>query len=119
MNAIHGTYLNGMIVPDVRPEWVEGARVCVNLDDDADLPADDDESPEAIAKRVALMDEFMREPVMTDEEAEEFERHLKEQKARELASWSPTRKQGLEAQGDVQGAPVVQTLARAAGSQSN
>jgi len=86
MSAIRGTYINGMIVPDSVPNWAEGARVSMTLQESSDFPADDD-SPEAITRRVALMDEFERAPVMTDVEAEEFERLLKEQRAVEVGMW--------------------------------
>jgi hypothetical protein len=66
MNAIHGTYLNGMIVPDEPLDWPDGTRVYMEV-------IEDEDSPEAIAKRVALMEEFLHEPVMSEEEADKFE----------------------------------------------
>jgi hypothetical protein len=76
MSAIPGMYVNGMIIPDVKPDWAEGARVSVELAEKLDVPDPEDESPEAIAKRIALMDRM--EPPMSEQEALEWERHLKE-----------------------------------------
>jgi hypothetical protein len=85
MNTIRGTYLNGMIVPDTRPEWVEGSRVSVNLAEAKGF--EDEDSPEAIARRLAVMDELLDISPMPDEEIEAWERQRVQAKARELASW--------------------------------
>jgi hypothetical protein len=82
MNAVGGTYEGGRIVPDAPPEWTNGTRLNIEA---IELPEDDDVSPEAIAKRLALIDRV--EPWMTPEEFAEWERERAEEKARFLAQW--------------------------------
>jgi hypothetical protein len=50
-----------------------------------ELPADDDASPEAITKRLALMDRV--QPWMTPEEQAEWERVRADTKAFQLSQW--------------------------------
>jgi len=85
MSAIRGTYLNGTIVPDTLPGCAEGTRVDLNPADAWEIPLSEDDSPEANAKRLAVMDTLR--PVMSEEEALEWERQRAEDKARELADW--------------------------------
>ncbi|MFO0803742.1 MAG: hypothetical protein U0791_11570 [Gemmataceae bacterium] len=82
MDAIGATFVDGDIVPDVSPEWKTGTRLNIEA---AELPDDDDVSPEAIAKRLALIDRV--EPWMTPEDFAEWERERAEEKARFLANW--------------------------------
>jgi hypothetical protein len=86
MSAIRGTYLNGTIVPDTQPAWAEGTRVSMDVASATEYP-DDDESPDAIAKQLALMEAFEREPVMSDDDADAFERCLKENRKLDLDLW--------------------------------
>lgn len=86
MNAVRGTFVKGMIVPDVQPSWEDGARVLVNLDDaQIDEFVDEDVSPEAIAKRLALMD--LVEPWMTPEEEAQWKKERAEEKVVQLSMW--------------------------------
>ena len=93
MSAIRGTYLNGTIVPDTQPGWAEGTRVELSAAEERGIPLTDDDSPEANAKRLAIMETL--QPVMTEEQAREWERQRAEAKAAELADWANwTRKIG-------------------------
>lgn len=64
-----GKVVGGKVVVDVPADWPEGAEVRVEpIDPEAELPDDEDVSPEAIARRLALMAQI--EPFLTpDEEA--------------------------------------------------
>lgn len=88
MSAIRGTYLNGSIVLDTNPDWAEGTLVDVDVASDPEYPDDDDDSPEANAKRIALMEEFERGPVMSDEDAEQFEVFIRDQSKAEKPTWT-------------------------------
>ena len=83
MNAVGATFVDGEIVPDDPPDWRTGTRLNIEA---TELPDDDDVSPEAIAKRLALIDRV--EPWMAPEEFAEWERVRAEEKARFLANWS-------------------------------
>src|SRR5260221_13374019 len=87
MSAIRGTFMDGKIIPDALPSWANGARVVVELDDSLrdDPPVDEDVSPEAIAKRLALMEQV--EPWMTPEEDAEWRRQRAEDKKTQLGMW--------------------------------
>lgn len=69
MPAVYGKVVGGKVVVDAPADWPEGAEVRVEPIDPADeLPDDEDGSPEAIARRLALMAQI--EPFLTaDEEA--------------------------------------------------
>ena len=82
MNAIGATFVDGDIIPDGLPDWKSGTRLNIEA---TELPDDDDVSPEAIAKRLLLIDRV--EPWMTPEEFAEWERVRAEEKARFLANW--------------------------------
>jgi hypothetical protein len=81
MSAIPATFIDGMIIPDVPPDWPNGMRVwmrpaeCHERDQ---LPNDDDLSPAAIARRLELIDQI--QPFLTPEEEEDWKKALAEQK---------------------------------------
>jgi len=82
MGAIRGTYIDGKVVLDRPVKWVEGTEVWIELVDPpyGCLPEDDDNSSEAIARRLALMDRM--EPVgMTEEDIAAWEKVRAEDKA--------------------------------------
>jgi hypothetical protein len=87
MSEINATVIDGQIVPDAPPAWPNGTRVAVKPVGQTgdDLPDDDDSSPEAIAKRLALMDRVR--PWMTPDEFAEWERVRAENKAFQLSQW--------------------------------
>jgi hypothetical protein len=116
VNTIHATILDGKIIPDTPVELPNGTRVEINpltpdatIPDDApddsrttraserrrllvgDLPDDNDTSPEAIAKRLALMDRV--QPWMTPEEFAEWERVRAQDKAFQLSQWEKWAKE--------------------------
>ena len=85
MSAIRGTFLNGGIVPDVSPPWADGTRLDLEPREESGPVDEEVSSPEEIARLLALMDSL--EPVMSEEEALEWERQRREQKEKELADW--------------------------------
>jgi len=93
MSAIRGTIRDGKVIFDTPPDWPEGTPVevepvCAGAADE--LPDDDDDSPEAIARRLALMDRV--QPWMTPEEEEVWKQRRAEDKAAELARWEARNK---------------------------
>jgi hypothetical protein len=87
MSAIRGTIQDGKVVFNTPPNWPNGAEVVVELAPPVadELPDDDDTSPEAIARRLALMDRVR--PWMTPEEEAAWKKQREEDKAAELAQW--------------------------------
>lgn len=92
MSTIRGTIQDGKVVFDSPTDWPEGTEVSVEplgsiLQEPADiLPNGDDASPEAIARRLALMDRV--EPWMTMEEEAAWKKQREEDKAAQLAMWN-------------------------------
>lgn len=96
MNAIRGTIQDGKVVFHTPPDLPEGTPVAVSpLTPGAnaidDLSDDNDTGPEAIAKRLALMDRV--QPWMTPEEYAEWERMRAEDKAFQLSQWEKWSKE--------------------------
>lgn len=60
MHPIHGTYIDGSIVPDNRPDWPNGKRVVIEpvAQQSIEMMTEDDQGsdPESIAKWLALVD---------------------------------------------------------------
>jgi hypothetical protein len=70
---LRGTIRNGQVVLDAPAAWQDGTPVAVAPVTHADeLPDDADGSPEAIARRLALMDRV--QPWMTPDELAAWER---------------------------------------------
>lgn len=86
MPTITGTFTSGQVVFPTPPDWPDGTTVRVEKHTlPPGLPDDDDVSPEAIARRLELMD---AEPVpMTDEEYAAWRAWLAQRKAEQLALW--------------------------------
>ena len=97
MNTIRGTIHNGQVIFDTPPELKEGTPVAVSplatsgMIASDDLPDDNDSSPEAIAKRLALMDRVR--PWMTPEELADWERIRADDKAFQLSQWEKWTKE--------------------------
>jgi hypothetical protein len=89
MSTIRGRYIGGKVILDAPADWPEGAEVNVELTSPGELPDerpdDEDTSPEAIARRLALMDRV--EPWMTPEEEAAWKKQREEDKAVQLAFW--------------------------------
>src|SRR5262245_57299696 len=88
MSVIHGTYRDGKIILDSPPaDWPEGTEVVVKLSDPVvgELPDDEDVSPDAIARRLALMEQV--EPWMTPEQDAAWRQQREKDKAEQLAMW--------------------------------
>jgi hypothetical protein len=88
VSAIPATFIDGKIIPDVRPDWPNGTRVRVRpaeCHERDQLPDDDDLSPAAIARRLELIDQI--QPFLTPEEEEDWKKALAEQKAWQIANW--------------------------------
>lgn len=84
MDEVRGTIRNGQVVLDAPAAWSDGTPVAVAPLGRADeLPDDNDSSPEAIARRLALMDRVR--PWMTPDELAEWERGRAEVKAFQLS----------------------------------
>jgi hypothetical protein len=82
MNVIHGTYLDGKIVPDSIPQWGNGTRVVMELENQADQGND----PDSIARWIAWYDAL--EPlILTADDEERMALARKEQREFELANW--------------------------------
>jgi hypothetical protein len=94
MNAIKGTFKNGQIVLDAPADWPEGCRVIVEPVPEEETfgirEEDWPDTPEGIARHLALMDQI--EPLeMTPEEEAEWQAARKAQKEYEIAhfeEWS-------------------------------
>jgi hypothetical protein len=93
MSAIRGTIHDGKVTVTTPLGWPDGAEVVVKLAAPVsdELPDDDDDSPEAIARRLALMDRV--QPWMTSEELAEWERMRAEDKAFQLSQWEKWSKE--------------------------
>jgi hypothetical protein len=88
MSTIRGTIQDGKVVFDTPPDVPNGTPVTVNFSPWAgtdDLPDDDDQSPEAIARRLALMDRVQQ--WLTPEEQAAWEKARAEDKAFQLSQW--------------------------------
>lgn len=87
--AVRGKFVDGKIVLEAPPDWPDGTEVSVEPSAESDgLPDDEDGSPEAIARRLALMDRRVGAgPWLTPEEYAAWEQRRAEQKAWELARW--------------------------------
>jgi hypothetical protein len=92
MNAIHGTYIDGKIVPDENPDWPEGKRILLVDPNEGDSKPrtgmreeDWPTTPEGIAALVAQMDQIR--PFLTPEEEAAWHKALSEQKAYQLSHW--------------------------------
>lgn len=86
MSTIRGTIRDGKVVLDEPANWPEGTRVQIELTDPQvvePVPGDEDDSPEAIEHRLALMDRF--DAWMTEEELAAWERVRAENKAFQLS----------------------------------
>lgn len=87
MDAIHGTYNNGIIELDAPVSWPDGSRVTVVADretlgmDEASWP----KTPEEISAHIARM-ESREIPEMTEEEWEEWQRAREASKRYTLAN---------------------------------
>jgi hypothetical protein len=85
MGAVTARFINGQIVPDGPVDWPEGCRLVVEPAGDANGAAED--TPEAIARRLTLMDQI--EPlVRTAEEEAEWEAARKAEKEYEKATFN-------------------------------
>jgi hypothetical protein len=88
MSTIRGTIQDGQVILSAPADLPNGTPVAVNPLPPAaadELPDDDDASPEAIARRLALMDRV--QPWMTPEEEAAWKKQREEDKAAELAQW--------------------------------
>ncbi|MBP3958615.1 hypothetical protein J8F10_25490 [Gemmata sp. G18] len=97
MSTIHGTIRGGKVVFDTPPDLPDGTRVVVDLvapSVEESLPDDDGNSPEAIEKRLALMDQF--QAWMTPEEFAEWEKMRAEDKAFQLSQWEKWNQEAAE-----------------------
>lgn len=101
MSAVYGKVVGGKVVVDVPDEWPEGTEVRVDrLDPEDELPDDEDGSPEAIARRLAIMDRRVGAgPWLTPEEYAAWEQRRAEQKAWELARWDEENEKARKAFG--------------------
>ena len=94
MSAIRGTIQDGKVILSTPTNLPNGTQVAVSplppvgVDE---LPDDDDASPEAIARRLALIDRV--QPWMTPEELAEWERVRAEDKAFQLSQWEKWTKE--------------------------
>ena len=88
MSTIRGTIQDGQVALSKPADLPNGTEVTVNpvsppgVDE---LPDDEDVSPEAIARRLALMDRVL--PWMTPEQEAAWKKQREEDKAAELAQW--------------------------------
>ncbi|VTS03201.1 unnamed protein product [Gemmata massiliana] len=97
MSTIRGTIRGGRVVLDTPTDLPDGTQVVVKLIRPplaALLPDDDDSSPEAIEKRLALMDQF--QPWMTPEEFAAWEKTRAEDKAFQLSQWEKWNREVAE-----------------------
>ncbi len=88
MSAIRGTIQDGQVVLSKPADLPNGTEVTVNPVSSPgvdELPDDEDVSPEAIARRLALMDRV--QPWMTPEQEAAWKKQREEDKAAELAQW--------------------------------
>jgi hypothetical protein len=86
MSAIHGTIQDGQVVLNTPADLPNGTEVTVRPTAQADqLPDDDDNSPEAIAQRLALIDRV--QPWMSPEEQAEWDKVRAEEKLFQLSQW--------------------------------
>ena len=98
MNAIRGTIQDGQVILSTPANLPDGTPVTVNpvtpggVDE---LPDDDNVSPEAIAKRLALIERV--QPWMTPEELAKWERARAEDRAFQLSQWEKWTKEVGEA----------------------
>ena len=83
VNGAHGTYRNGVVVPEGPVDWPEGSRVQMSrADEGKDYCVDGsewDDSPEAIEKWKAWFDSLG--PVFGGEELGNFEEFLRSARA--------------------------------------
>jgi hypothetical protein len=88
MSSIRGTIQDGQVVLSKPADLPNGTRVTVEpmaIAESDELPDDDDASPEAIARRLALIDRI--QPFLSPEDEVEWKKALAEQKAFQLATW--------------------------------
>jgi hypothetical protein len=87
MSVVHGRYIDGKVVLDTPADWPEGAEVRVYLAGTTPdgWPDDEDDSPEAIARRLALMERI--QPGMTPDEEAAWKEQRAKDKAAQLAMW--------------------------------
>jgi hypothetical protein len=95
MTAIKATWKNGQIVPDGTVDWPEGCRLIIEpVAEEATLGIREEdwpETPEGIARHMALMDQI--EPlIMTPEEEAEWRAALKAQKDFDKANFEERAK---------------------------
>ncbi|AWM41182.1 hypothetical protein GobsT_02070 [Gemmata obscuriglobus] len=81
MSTIRGIIRDGKVVLDGPVTLPEGTQVTIATP----LPADDDNSPEAIQRRLVLMDAFGA--WMSEDELAAWERVRAEDKAFQLSQW--------------------------------
>src|SRR5262245_9070269 len=94
MSTIRGTIQDGQVILNTPTSLPNGTPVTVSPITPAgvdELPDDNDVSPEAIARRLALMDRV--QPWMTPEELAEWERVRAEDKAFQLSQWEKWTKE--------------------------
>lgn len=87
MSAIHGTIIDGQIVPDVPPPWANGTRIVLRPESERTGTDDDQgDDPESIARWLAWYD-GLQPLLLTAEDEERIGRVREEQRAYELATW--------------------------------
>ena len=92
MGTVRGTYRDGQVILDGPPpaDWPDGAEVRLELVDPA-AEGDPDgilgNDPESIARWEAYMDALHQKYRMTDEQAAEWDRILREKKEADKAMW--------------------------------
>jgi len=93
MSAIHGTFVDGMIIPDAQPGWVNGTRVVMQAEEDriGISEEEQDDDPDSIARWLAWMDSLR--PFLTPEEEAEWQKARAERKAWELVHWEERARQ--------------------------
>jgi len=94
MTELRGTIQNGQVILDQPARLSDGTPVAITPLTHAggdELPDDMDDSPEAIARRLALIERV--QPWMTPDEFTEWERVRAEEKAFQLSQWDKWTKE--------------------------